>query len=55
MMKVLQENPFVGRTNFLLLGQQRVSQALKKLPNFLHLNLTKKLMKEEKNSNFENW
>ena len=47
MMKVLQENPFVGRTNFLLLGQQRVSQALKKLPNFLHLNLTEKLMKEK--------
>ena len=34
-MEVLQENPFVGETNFLL-ARRQVSQPLKKLPNFLH-------------------
>ena len=42
-MEVLLENPFAGETNFLLVGRQ-VSQALKKLPNFLHPNTNDELM-----------
>ena len=38
MMEALQENPFVGDTNFLLVGR-KVNQAGKKRPNLVHPRL----------------